>query len=201
MAAGRRCYDPGPGENCHDTERCPLEEHAAPGPQRSGRLRQLRRGHGHPDGPRRAARDLARSRVGAEELHGRGRDGSAEAFGHRPDRSAPRRHALEQPGPGGRPAGGPLPDEPGRDAAGRRRVLRRGRSGQAALDRVLRRLRASLARRPPPVVRRRRLPAPVERRARLQAAQPQGRSVLPHRRRAPADPSGRGRALVATRYA
>src|SRR5262249_16116937 len=72
---------------------------------------------------------------------------------------------------------------------------------QAALDRVLRRLRAPFARRAPSLVRRRILSAPGQRRTRLQAAQSEGRPVLPHHRRPPAHPHDRGRALVAARHA
>ena len=117
--------------DCHGTERCGGEEHAAPGAQRSGRVRQLRGGHGHPARPRRPARAVAGPRVGAEELHRRGRERPAEALGHRPDRPAPRRHALQQPGPRGRSPRGPVPDGPRGHEAGRRRVLRRGRPGPA----------------------------------------------------------------------
>src|SRR5262249_40218380 len=45
--AGRRCYDSRPGEH-HGTERRVGKEHAAAGAHGDGRLRQLRRRHGHP---------------------------------------------------------------------------------------------------------------------------------------------------------
>ena len=143
-------------------------------------------GHGHPAHARQAARAVDRPRVGAQERDRRRRDESTQADGARADRPAPRADALELTRPGGRPAGRRLPDAGARPHAGRLRDLRRGGSGQAALDRVLRRLRPGLARRPPPVVRRRRVRAHGGRRRRLHAAQPQGRPVLPHRGRAAA---------------
>ncbi len=96
---------------------------------------------------------------------------SAQAVGPRADRPAARADALELARPGRRPAGRRLPDAGARPHAGRLRDLRRGGSGQAALDRLLRRLRPGLARRPPPVVRGRRVRPHGGRRRRLHAAQ------------------------------
>ena len=69
------------------------------------------------------------------------------------------------------------------------------------LDRLRRRLRADLARRPSAVVLRRRVRPHGGRRAGLHADPSAGRPVLPHLRRAQSVEAGRGRAVVAARHA
>ena len=83
--------------------------------------------------------------------------------------------------------------------AGRLRSLRHLDAGVAEADRALRRLGAAFARRARGVVRRRRVRAHGERRRGLQAAEPEGRPVLPHRRRPQPVEAGRGGPLVAAR--
>ena len=83
-----------------------------------------------------------------------------------------------------------------RPAAGRARTVRHLGAGEAALDLLLRLLRAAFARRASALVLRRRIRAHGRGRRRLQAEPSARRPVLPLHRRAQSGKAGRGRALV-----
>ena len=183
-------------------------EHEARRASRAAGLRRPRRGHGHAADAGRPPHPLARARIGAEELHRRRRDRPARAAGDRADRPAARQDALELARRRRRHDGGGLPDERRGHAAGGLRSLRRQRARDA---------RSSISHFDASGPHSRGVHALwfvdgeyihlSRRRRRLQAAQPEGRPVLPHRRRAQSvaspEKSGAGgcraRAMATTR--
>src|SRR2546426_2329272 len=107
----------------HDSSK--LAQRPPPRPPSPRRLRQLRRGLGHPALPRRPARPVDRPRDGAEERHGRRRHQSQEAGADHADRPSSQPDALQLAGSGRRPARGGVPDERARSQTRGIRDLRR----------------------------------------------------------------------------
>src|SRR3989449_8312610 len=117
--------------------------------------------------------------------HGDMRSNNLELLGDLLMVPTARRHAVEQPGAAGRPAHGPVPDEPGRLEAGGRRILRRLPPQPSQVGRVLRPLPAPLPPRAPHVVRRRVVSPPSELRGRLQTPPSPDPPALSDTRRGP----------------